>query len=114
MSFNANIVIGALLVGTWANSMLYAVEVMQAVEYYRRFKHDTWMLKVPSFVLTVYNSLIFCPASQLLVSSVIAIDSVSMIANYASVYLYTITHWGDPAYLQNQYWASHLVLLEET
>ncbi|KAJ7354035.1 hypothetical protein DFH08DRAFT_984251 [Mycena albidolilacea] len=30
-----------------------------------------------------------------------------MIANYASVYLYTITHWGDPAYLKNQYWASH-------
>ncbi|KAF7364090.1 hypothetical protein MSAN_01067900 [Mycena sanguinolenta] len=27
-----------------------------------------------------------------------------MIANYASVYLYTITHWGDLEYLQNQYW----------
>jgi hypothetical protein len=33
------------------------------------------------------NSLIFRPTSQLLVSSAIAIDSVSMIANYASVYL---------------------------
>ncbi|KAJ7924233.1 hypothetical protein B0H13DRAFT_2315634 [Mycena leptocephala] len=48
----------------------------------RDFKQDNWMLK-------------------LLVFSTIAFDSVSMIANYASVYLYTITHWGDLAYLQN-------------
>ncbi|KAJ6483412.1 hypothetical protein C8R45DRAFT_1099672 [Mycena sanguinolenta] len=74
MSSSLDIILGALLVGTWANSILYAVEVRQAVYYYRHFKHDNWMLK-------------------LLVSSVVAIDSVSMIANYASVYLYTITHW---------------------
>ncbi|KAJ6504993.1 hypothetical protein C8R45DRAFT_1090755 [Mycena sanguinolenta] len=71
MSFNADITIGALLLGTWANSILYAVAVTQAAHYYRHFKHDSWMLK-------------------LLVSSVIAIDSVSMMANYASVYLVRI------------------------
>ncbi|KAJ7800593.1 hypothetical protein B0H14DRAFT_3885507 [Mycena olivaceomarginata] len=91
MSFNADIVIGALLVGTWANSVLYTVEVIQAAHYYRHFKHDNWMLK-------------------LLVLSAIAIDSVSMSANYASVYLYTITHWGDLAYLQNQYWFDPLYI----
>ncbi|KAJ7882314.1 hypothetical protein B0H13DRAFT_2048196 [Mycena leptocephala] len=91
MSFNSDIILGALLVGTWANSVLYTVEVIQAAYYYRHFKHDNWMLK-------------------LLVSSAIAIDSVSMIANYASVYLYTITHWGDLAYLQNQYWPYPLYL----
>ncbi|KAJ7834031.1 hypothetical protein B0H14DRAFT_3462295 [Mycena olivaceomarginata] len=80
MSFNLDIVLGPLLVGTWTNSVLYAVEVIQAAYYYRHFKQDNWMWK-------------------LLVSSVI--DSVSMIANYASVYLYTITHWGDLTYLQN-------------
>ncbi|KAJ6525053.1 hypothetical protein DFH09DRAFT_1188984 [Mycena vulgaris] len=85
MSSKLDITLGALLVGTWANSMLYTVEVIQAAYYYRHFKHDNWTLK-------------------LLVTSAIAIDSVSMIANYASVYLYTITHWGNLAYLQNQYW----------
>ncbi|KAJ7689349.1 hypothetical protein B0H17DRAFT_1066944 [Mycena rosella] len=74
MAFNADIVMGSLLVGTWASSVLYTIEVMQAAYYYRHFKHDNWMLK-------------------LLVSSVIAIDSVSMIANYASVYLF------DPLYI---------------
>ncbi|KAJ7883781.1 hypothetical protein B0H13DRAFT_2537862 [Mycena leptocephala] len=88
MSFNADTVLGALLVGTWANSVLYTVEVIQAAYYYRHFKHDNWMLK-------------------LLVLSAITIDSVSITANYAAVYLYTISHWGDLAYLQNQYWASH-------
>ncbi|KAF8169742.1 hypothetical protein K438DRAFT_1774120 [Mycena galopus ATCC 62051] len=52
MSFNSNSILGALLVGTWANSVLYTIEIF-----------------------------------QLLVSSAITVDSVSMIANYASVYL---------------------------
>ncbi|KAJ7349656.1 hypothetical protein DFH08DRAFT_1079061, partial [Mycena albidolilacea] len=91
MSFNTDIVLGALLVATWANSVLYTIEITQAAYYYRHFKHDNWKLK-------------------LLVSSAIAIDMVSMIANYSSVYLYTITHWGDLAYVQNQYWFDPLYL----
>ncbi|KAJ6549611.1 hypothetical protein DFH09DRAFT_1169121 [Mycena vulgaris] len=87
-----DITLGALLVGTWANSILYTVEVIQAAYYYRHFKHDNWMLKS-------------------LVASAIAIDSVSMIANYASVYLYTTIHWGNLAYLQNQYWPLPLYIL---
>ncbi|KAJ7669109.1 hypothetical protein B0H14DRAFT_3909643 [Mycena olivaceomarginata] len=62
-----------------------------SAHYYRHFKHDNWMLK-------------------LLVLSAISIDSVSMCANYASVYLYTITHWGDLAYVQNQYWFDPLYI----
>ncbi|KAJ7806247.1 hypothetical protein B0H14DRAFT_3882436 [Mycena olivaceomarginata] len=78
MAFNPDIILGALLVGTWASSVLYTVEMIQAVYYYRHFKRDNWMLK-------------------LLVSSAITIDSVSMIANYSAVYLNTITHFGDLA-----------------
>ncbi|KAJ7834589.1 hypothetical protein B0H14DRAFT_2798286 [Mycena olivaceomarginata] len=89
MAFNPDIILGALLVGTWASSVLYTVEMIQAVYYYRHFKRDNWMLK-------------------LLVSSAIAIDSVSMIANYSAVYLNTITHFGDLAYLKNQYWPEPL------
>ncbi|KAJ7281073.1 hypothetical protein C8J57DRAFT_1501264 [Mycena rebaudengoi] len=73
MSLNEDIILGALLVGTWA---LYTVVAIQTVYYYRNFKHDNWMLK-------------------LLVSSTIAIDSVSMIANYASVYLVTQSLTGE-------------------
>ncbi|KAJ7689266.1 hypothetical protein B0H17DRAFT_1066812 [Mycena rosella] len=85
MSFNVDTIMGALLVGTWASSVLYTVEVIQAAYYYRHFKHDNWTLK-------------------LLVGSVLAIDSVAMIANYASVYLVYL------AYLQNQYWFDPLYI----
>ncbi|KAJ6528947.1 hypothetical protein B0H19DRAFT_1385104 [Mycena capillaripes] len=78
MSFDSNIILGPLLLGTWANSALYIVEAIQVAYYYRHFKHDNWMLKM-------------------LVASAVVLDSVSMIANYASVYLYTILHWGDLA-----------------
>ncbi|KAJ6529130.1 hypothetical protein DFH09DRAFT_1185255 [Mycena vulgaris] len=79
MSLKLDSILGPLLVGTWANSILYSVEVILAAYYYRHFKHDNWMLK-------------------LLVTSAIVIDSVSMIANYASVYL-------------NQYWPLPLYIL---
>ncbi|KAJ6529887.1 hypothetical protein DFH09DRAFT_1184809 [Mycena vulgaris] len=69
-----DIIIGALLVGTWAGSLLYTVEVIQAAYYYRNFKHDNRMLK-------------------LLVTSAIAIDSVSMLSNYAAVYLSFRSYW---------------------
>ncbi|KAJ7111236.1 hypothetical protein C8R44DRAFT_883063 [Mycena epipterygia] len=62
-------IIGALLIGTWADSLLYSVEILQAVYYFRHFKNDSWMLK-------------------LLVLSAITIDTVSMLGNYACVYLY--------------------------
>ncbi|KAJ7822988.1 hypothetical protein B0H14DRAFT_2598164 [Mycena olivaceomarginata] len=80
MSFDTDIVLGALLVATWANSvwghkfMVKTLNQLQAAYYYRHFKHDNWMLKF-------------------LVSSVIAIDTVAMIANYTSVYLF------DPLYI---------------
>ncbi|KAF7358173.1 hypothetical protein MVEN_00865700 [Mycena venus] len=111
MSFNRDSILGALLVGTWTNSVNICLRMFlrfettmgarfctpsklfrHAAYYYRDFKQDNWMLK-------------------LLVFSTIAFDSVSMIANYASVYLYTITHWGDLAYLQNQYWARRFGLI---
>ncbi|KAJ6524331.1 hypothetical protein B0H19DRAFT_1276557 [Mycena capillaripes] len=76
MSFDSNIILGPLLVGTWANSALYIVEAIQVAYYYRHFKHDNWMLK-------------------LLVSSAVVLDSVSMIANYASVYLVTQSLTGE-------------------
>ncbi|KAJ7811074.1 hypothetical protein B0H14DRAFT_1476010 [Mycena olivaceomarginata] len=78
-------VTGALLVGTWVNSLLYTVEIIQVARYYRNFKSDGWMLK-------------------LFVGITCAVDALGMIGNYACVYLYTVTHGFDPSYLTNQYW----------
>ncbi|KAJ6512796.1 hypothetical protein C8R45DRAFT_327377 [Mycena sanguinolenta] len=67
------------------------VELIEVIRYFRTFKNDSWMLK-------------------LLVSFTCAVDAVSMIGNYACVYLYTITNGFNPAYLQNQYWPIPLYL----
>ncbi|KAJ7301660.1 hypothetical protein DFH08DRAFT_946004 [Mycena albidolilacea] len=53
----------ALLVGTWVNSLLYTVEIIQVARYYHNFKSDGWMLK-------------------LFVGFTCAVDALGMIGNY--------------------------------
>ncbi|KAF8910345.1 hypothetical protein CPB85DRAFT_685211 [Mucidula mucida] len=77
--------IGALVVGTWANSFLYMLEIQQVIHYFRHYRNDNNFFK--SLVVLVFF-----------------IDTLSTFGNYACVYLYTITHWGDREYLSNQYW----------
>ncbi|KAF7341398.1 hypothetical protein MVEN_01876600 [Mycena venus] len=74
---------GALLIGTWVSSLLYTAELHQAMYYYRHFERDNWRLKT-------------------LVWVAFFIDTVGLLDNYVRVYLYTITHAGDPTYLLNQ------------
>ncbi|KAJ7223563.1 hypothetical protein GGX14DRAFT_558130 [Mycena pura] len=74
---------GVLLIGTWVNSVLYTAELIQAFYYFRHFKHDDWKLKT-------------------LVTVAFTADTGSILCNYASIYLYTITHAGDSVYLEHQ------------
>ncbi|KAF7366263.1 hypothetical protein MSAN_00882500 [Mycena sanguinolenta] len=73
---------GALLIGTWAGSLLYMAGLHQAAYYFRTFK-DNWKLK--SYVAIA-----------------LALDTISALAQYACVYLYTVTHAGDLVYLTKQ------------
>ncbi|KAJ7869406.1 hypothetical protein B0H13DRAFT_2350935 [Mycena leptocephala] len=47
-------------------------------------------------------------ANSTLVSVAILVDTVSTVGDYAYVYLYTITHAGDPVYLADQHWPASL------
>ncbi|KAF7369493.1 hypothetical protein MVEN_00279000 [Mycena venus] len=80
-----DIVTGALLIGTWAGTSLYMVELIQVFYYFCHFKDDDWKLKT-------------------LVTVAFLIDTIGALANYACVYLYTITHAGDPLFLATQPW----------
>ncbi|KAF8202785.1 hypothetical protein K438DRAFT_1965258 [Mycena galopus ATCC 62051] len=77
---------GALLVATWASSLLYMAELVEAAYYFRHCENDDWKLKV-------------------LVAVSFTIDTISVLCEYISVYLYTIIHAGDPVYLTKQNWA---------
>ncbi|KAJ7052885.1 hypothetical protein C8F01DRAFT_1331550 [Mycena amicta] len=86
-----DIVTGALLVGTWVNSLLYSIELTQLIYYFLSFPNDDWRVK--ALVLTAW-----------------LIDTVAAVANYAGVYLYTITHAGDQLYLSVQNWTVPLLV----
>ncbi|KAF7290175.1 hypothetical protein MIND_01330900 [Mycena indigotica] len=76
---------GALLVGTWLNSLLYSIELLQMFSYFRSFPSDDSRIKV-------------------LVVVAFALDTTAGLSNYTAVYLYTIRHAGDVAYLRVQIW----------
>ncbi|KAJ7253868.1 hypothetical protein C8J57DRAFT_1658912 [Mycena rebaudengoi] len=94
-----DIITGALLIGTWVGSLLYMVELIQAVYYFRHFKHDDWKLKTRVTVALI-------------------IDTVSVLSNYTCVYLGNLMHTycsgtttGDPVYLANQNWPMPLYIV---
>ncbi|KAF7335168.1 hypothetical protein MSAN_02350000 [Mycena sanguinolenta] len=59
---------GAPLIGTWASSLAYMAELLQARYYFQHFKKDSWQLK--SYVAVT-----------------LAIDTICAVADYAGVYL---------------------------
>ncbi|KAK7007626.1 hypothetical protein R3P38DRAFT_3028400 [Favolaschia claudopus] len=85
--------LGSILVASWANGMLLVVSCSQAYFYYRTFPKDHW-------------------ATKGTVLSAIVVDFINVMANYASIYLYAITNWGDLDYLfARAYWPLYIYVL---
>ncbi|KAJ6526337.1 hypothetical protein B0H19DRAFT_1275701 [Mycena capillaripes] len=76
---------GCILVGTWVSSLLYMLEIIQSVYYFRHFEHDDWK-------------------SKTLVTVALVVDGLSFIGDCICVYEYTITHAGDLEYLATLHW----------
>ncbi|KAE9398992.1 hypothetical protein BT96DRAFT_939790 [Gymnopus androsaceus JB14] len=80
-----------ILIGTWIGSVLFAIVIREAYYYFKNFRRDSLFLK--SYVACV----VIC-------------DTVSLAADYADVYLNSVTHWGDEAFIKKQYWPVGLYL----
>ncbi|KAJ6506903.1 hypothetical protein C8R45DRAFT_1176441 [Mycena sanguinolenta] len=78
-------VTGCILIGTWASSLLYMLEILGSVYYFQHFPHDDWKLKM-------------------LVTFALVVDSISLVGDYICIYEYTITHASDLEYLANVHW----------
>ncbi|KIY66953.1 hypothetical protein CYLTODRAFT_422967 [Cylindrobasidium torrendii FP15055 ss-10] len=78
--------LGALLVGSWFNTMFYMLELYLAYTYFTTFKRDGIFIKAA-------------------VGFNVVMDTLGTANNCACIYLYTITHWGDLSYIINQNWA---------
>ncbi|KAK0185147.1 hypothetical protein F5146DRAFT_1166524 [Armillaria mellea] len=95
--------LGAILIGSWFNAMLYMLELWQvscARMWYSvnvlLFARDTY-----SFPPFAGDALIV----RLMVIMSLVVDTVGTANNCACIYLYTVTHWGDTAYILVQNWA---------
>ncbi|EIN08325.1 hypothetical protein PUNSTDRAFT_126411 [Punctularia strigosozonata HHB-11173 SS5] len=77
--------LGAILIGTWIDCMLYMLELTQIYTFFTRYPKDHPLLKATIWVLLL-------------------VDTVGSAAGNGTAYLYTITYWGDAEAITKQYW----------
>ncbi|KAM0749465.1 hypothetical protein T439DRAFT_357803 [Meredithblackwellia eburnea MCA 4105] len=75
--------LGSILIGTWANTVLFTIELILAWRYFTRYR-DGFIILGPLLLAIV-------------------VDALSTTSVMAGVYLYTITHWGDFTFLLVQH-----------
>ncbi|KAJ7617025.1 hypothetical protein FB45DRAFT_840866 [Roridomyces roridus] len=90
--FSLDKVIGALMIGSWVNSILYVLEWVEVYRYYQIGAKDS----------------IF---SKLTVGAALSVDTVCVAANYAIVYGYCVTHWGEPSFVNLTNGALYLYII---
>ncbi|KAF7290252.1 hypothetical protein MIND_01338900 [Mycena indigotica] len=85
------------LVGTWANSLAYMLELVLAWRYYTGRRHHTR------------------PSNKGLAPWIVAlqlvVDTMGTVFSWAAAYLVLIVHWGDVAYLANNPWPLPLYVI---
>ncbi|KAJ7701377.1 hypothetical protein B0H17DRAFT_185750 [Mycena rosella] len=80
-----DLTLGCLLFSSWANMVLFTLELRQMYQYFMRYPRDAMFNKV--FVLVALAS-----------------DFTTVFACLSQNYLYLVTHWGTTSYLLTQPW----------
>jgi hypothetical protein len=78
-------VLGGILVGSYANLILYTLELVAVIRYYKRNQDSR-----------LFHAMIFFT---------FVVDTASTISTCTCVYSHAITHWGDVNFLPKQLWA---------
>ncbi|KAL0956579.1 hypothetical protein HGRIS_002717 [Hohenbuehelia grisea] len=74
---------GTLLIGSYANTFLLALEVVMVCVYFKYYSNDRLLVKIT-------------------VCAQLFVDVIASLGNAAGVYLYTVSHWGDINYANTQ------------
>ncbi|KAJ7607659.1 hypothetical protein FB45DRAFT_1130951 [Roridomyces roridus] len=80
-------IIGTLLVTSWAHTVMYIAEGMQAYHYFKTYPTDP---------LT----------TRILVAVCCVVDTAALAGHYAGVYLYAVKNWGNAAYFLFEPWTA--------
>ncbi|PBK63183.1 hypothetical protein ARMSODRAFT_545713 [Armillaria solidipes] len=84
--------LGSLVVGSYVNAMLYILEIIQVIYFFNNYRRDRPLIKAGIIISLV-------------------MDTVCTISQFACVYLYCVTNWGDESYVFDQYWPIPTYLL---
>ncbi|KAF7354366.1 hypothetical protein MVEN_01125200 [Mycena venus] len=77
--------LGCLLFSSWANMVLFTLEIKELFNYFGRYKRDPLFNKI--MVLTALSG-----------------DILTVFACLSSTYLYMVSHWGELDYVASQPW----------
>ncbi|KAK0219772.1 hypothetical protein EDD85DRAFT_988748 [Armillaria nabsnona] len=84
--------LGSLVVGSYVNAMLYILEIIQVIYFFNNYRRDRPLIKAGIIISLI-------------------MDTVCTISQFACVYLYCVTNWGDESYVFDQYWPIPTYLL---
>ncbi|SJL10537.1 uncharacterized protein ARMOST_13924 [Armillaria ostoyae] len=104
--------LGSLVVGSYVNAMLYILEIIQASSISTTRPLRT-KLTLP-FWQVIYFFNHYRRDRPLIKAGIIislVMDTVCTISQFACVYLYCVTNWGDESYVFDQYWPIPTYLL---
>ncbi|KAJ7347710.1 hypothetical protein DFH08DRAFT_152371 [Mycena albidolilacea] len=87
--------LGALLVGSWAASLLFGLVTSETYKYFSLFPDDSWGRKG-------------------LVIVTLALSVAALIGDYANTYLPTVTYWGNTLAMEHTYWPLPLYSITNT
>ncbi|KAJ7499886.1 hypothetical protein FB451DRAFT_1549383 [Mycena latifolia] len=77
--------LGCLLMSSWANMILFTLELKEIFKYFSRYSRDP-----------VFN--------KVMVLIALSGDILTVVACLSATYLYMVTHWGELPYLAAQPW----------
>ncbi|KAJ7290149.1 hypothetical protein C8J57DRAFT_1458800 [Mycena rebaudengoi] len=78
--------LGCLLFSSWANMVLFTLELKEILKYFNRYRGDPFFNKI--MVLIALTG-----------------DILTVFACLSATYLYMVTHWGEESYLAAQPWS---------
>ncbi|KAH8823735.1 hypothetical protein DL96DRAFT_1558638 [Flagelloscypha sp. PMI_526] len=78
-------IIGAILIGTWTNSVLLAYEANMAYKYFKKCRNDRAL-------------------TRWAVAFLLVLDVATSLFEYVTVYMYAVTEWGSKEFLAKQPW----------
>ncbi|KAH8807049.1 hypothetical protein DL96DRAFT_589696 [Flagelloscypha sp. PMI_526] len=80
---NIHSMVGCLMISSWINTALFAIQLTHGYTYFQYYNDEMYM--------------------KIVVAAVFVVDTFSLCGQYTRIYRSSITHYGDPTYLKQEF-----------